>query len=65
MAAKAKQEALQGQAMDLVDIASYLRISERTAWELIRRGEIPAKQVGRQWRSTRDQLDSYLAKKGI
>ena len=57
-----KHEDDTGRAMDLADIAAYLKISERTAWELCRKGELPAKQVGRQWRSTREQLDAYLAK---
>jgi len=50
------------QAMDLTDIADYLKISERTAWQLCREGKLPAKQVGRQWRSTREQLNAYLTK---
>ena len=51
----------EGNVLDLKGIADYLQISERTAWDLCRKGEIPAKQVGRQWRSTREQLDAYLA----
>ncbi len=64
MATNTKVKTVQGQAMDLVAIACYLRISERTAWELCRKGEIPAKQVGRQWRTTREQLDAYLSSNG-
>ena len=48
-------------AIDLQGIAAYLKISERTAWQLCRDGVIPAKQVGRQWRSTQAQLDAFLA----
>lgn len=46
------------------DIAARLRISERTAARMFRRGEIPAfKLSGRVWRTTEEELDRYLRRK--
>jgi len=46
------------------EVASFLRISERTAINIAKRGEIPgAVQVGREWRFDRDRLEEHLGRK--
>lgn len=41
------------------EIASYLRIGRTTAYELVKRGEIPSLKIGRQIRVLRDDLLNY------
>jgi excisionase family DNA binding protein len=44
------------------DLLSYLRITPRTMYRLIRNGEIPAIRIGRQWRFRRADLDAWVAR---
>ncbi len=41
-------------------VADYLQIGQRTALDLIRAGEIPARKVGGQWRVSPEALEEYL-----
>ena len=43
--------------------ASYLRIHPRTLARKARLGDIPAFQIGRQWRFRRADLDAWVASK--
>ena len=43
------------------ELAEYLRVSLRTAYQLVADGEVPATRVGGQWRIPRAGLDSQLA----
>jgi len=42
------------------EAADYCRVSHTTMLELLRRGEIPARRVGRQWRILKADLDRSL-----
>ena len=42
------------------EVLSYLRITPRTIYRLIRSGELPALRIGRQWRFCRTDLDAWL-----
>jgi len=42
------------------DVAEYLRLTSATVRTLARRGEIPAKKIGRQWRFQRRELEAHL-----
>jgi excisionase family DNA binding protein len=42
------------------EVLSYLRITPRTIYRLIRSGELPAVRIGRQWRFRRGDLDRWL-----
>lgn len=48
--------------LTLVDVQDVLNVSERTAYSLVRSGEIPAIQVGakRVWRIEQDDFERYL-----
>jgi excisionase family DNA binding protein len=42
------------------EVLSYLKVTPRTIYRLIRTGELPALRVGRQWRFRRSDLDAWL-----
>jgi excisionase family DNA binding protein len=42
------------------EVLSYLKITPRTIYRLIRSGELPAVRIGRQWRFRRADLDRWL-----
>lgn len=44
-----------------VEVADQLRVSTMTIYRLIRRGELPAVRVGRNYRVRADDLEAYLA----
>ena len=46
--------------MTAAEVAKMLRVAERTVREMAHRGEIPARQVGRQWRFSAIQLHRWL-----
>jgi len=46
--------------MDAKAASSYLQISQNTLYELCRRGELPARRVGRQLRFSRSQLERWI-----
>ncbi|MEX0868661.1 MAG: helix-turn-helix domain-containing protein [Nitriliruptoraceae bacterium] len=43
------------------EVADQLRVSTMTIYRLIRRGELPAVRVGRNYRVRASDLDTYLA----
>ncbi len=43
------------------EVADQLRVSTMTIYRLIRRGELPAVRVGRNYRVRASDLDRYLA----
>ncbi len=44
-------------SMDVKDVASYLRVSTQTVYNMLKRGDLPATKVGREWRfNKRDVL---------
>jgi excisionase family DNA binding protein len=47
--------------MTLAELATYLRVSKRTAYRLAYEGAVPAVKVGGQWRVPRTALESQLA----
>lgn len=49
--------------MNLKEVAKYLGLNERTVYNLVRRGEIPATKIGRQWRVKKDNLDEMFKNK--
>jgi excisionase family DNA binding protein len=42
------------------EVADQLRVSTMTIYRLIRRGELPAVRVGRNYRVRRSDLEAYL-----
>jgi excisionase family DNA binding protein len=42
------------------EVLTYLNVTPRTIYRLIRTGELPAIRIGRQWRFRRSDLDAFL-----
>jgi excisionase family DNA binding protein len=51
--------------MTAEEAAAYLRISRATVYKLTRDGEIPAMQIGSQWRFRRDLIDEWLREQSL
>jgi excisionase family DNA binding protein len=47
--------------MTTEEVLSWLKVTPRTIYRLIRTGELPAVRVGRQWRFRRADLETWLA----
>ena len=46
--------------MTVVEVAAALRVSRATIYRLVRSGALPAVQVGRSVRVSRDAVDAFL-----
>ncbi len=46
--------------MTVEEVARYLRVTKRTIYRLVKRGDIPAARVGHQWRFERASIDEWL-----
>jgi len=49
--------------MTLDEVASYLRVSERTAYEWASKGELPGGKLGTSWRFKRADIDEWVSRK--
>lgn len=47
--------------LDITSVAAYLGVSERTVYNKVRAGDLPAVKVGRLWRVRASDLESWLA----
>lgn len=50
--------------MTVAEAANMLRIGERTAYDLVRQGRLPAIKVGNQWRIEKQAFEKWLAAGG-
>jgi excisionase family DNA binding protein len=46
--------------MNIEEVSQYLRVVKKTTYRLLKRGEIPASKVGRQWRFDKEKIDVWL-----
>lgn len=51
--------------MDVMEVARYLGIGKSKIYNLIRTKKIPASKIGRQYRFSKDVIDSWLKEKLI
>lgn len=51
--------------MTLEEVASYLRVTNRTIYRLLKGGSIPATKVGQQWRFDKASIDEWLGQKSV
>jgi len=51
--------------MTLEEVADYFRVTEKTIYRLLRRGEIPATKVGHQWRFNKTTIDEWLQRHSV
>ncbi|GAA5532918.1 helix-turn-helix domain-containing protein [Deinococcus aluminii] len=52
------------EVLTLEELAAYLKVSETTAYALVRGGEIPGRKVGREWRFLKARVVDWLMKAG-
>lgn len=50
--------------LTLEELAAYLKVSETTAYSLVRSGDIPGRKVGREWRFLRQKVVDWLMQAG-
>jgi excisionase family DNA binding protein len=53
------------QVMDIKELSEYLGIGKSKIYNLIRHKKIPASKIGRQYRFSKDVIDSWLKEKII
>jgi len=46
--------------MTLEEVAEYLRVSERTVYEWVQKGEIPGGKIGTSWRFKRSEIENWV-----
>jgi excisionase family DNA binding protein len=51
------------EVMDIKDLADYLGIGKSKIYALIRQRKIPASRIGRQYRFSKEVIDSWLREK--
>ena len=49
--------------MTISDIATYLKITEKTAYRLVSEGKIPGFKVGGSWRFNRSEIQAWARAK--
>ena len=52
--------ASQDDILTIPDVASLLKVAEKTVYGLAQKGELPAFKVGGQWRFRRTAIDSWI-----
>ena len=50
--------------MTVKDVATYLSVTERTVYRLVKDHRLPAYKVGGQWRFKADMIESWMQKDG-
>jgi hypothetical protein len=53
---------MKDQILTIRDVASLLKLTEKTAYRLAARGEIPGFKVGGSWRFNRAEIDAMTRK---
>jgi len=51
--------------LTVAEVASVMRVSRMTVYRLIRRGQLKAIRVGRNYRVREDDLNSYLESQAV
>lgn len=49
--------------MTIEEVADYLRVSERTVYEWVQKGEIPGGKIGTSWRFKRSDIENWVNRK--
>ena len=45
------------------DVADYLKLTEKTAYRLVKEGKLPGFKVGGSWRFRRDEMERWTKEK--
>lgn len=54
-----------GQLLSTQELAAYLKLTDETIYEYVRRRKIPAYRVGTRWRYDKDRIDELLKKRVV
>ncbi len=49
-----------GEILTLDEVAAYPKVSKRTVYRLVQKGEIPGVKLGGTWRFRRSELDIWI-----
>lgn len=49
--------------MTIKELADYLRLSKVTVYKMTRQGKIPALKIGKQWRYSKSEIDTWVKQK--
>ena len=52
------------EVLTLEELAAFLKVSETTAYALVRGGELPGRKVGREWRFLKARVVDWLMQAG-
>ena len=52
---------IQDEVLTVAEAAVMLKVSRHTVWRALKRKQIPAKKVGRQWRLSRQAILNWLS----
>lgn len=52
---------IQDEVLTVAEAAVMLKVSRHTVWRALKRKQIPAKKVGRQWRLSRQAILKWLS----
>ena len=52
-----------GEILTLAEVAEYLRIPKKTAYKMVRSGELTAFKAGKHWRVLRAELGAWIARR--
>jgi PTS system nitrogen regulatory IIA component len=60
---KLLQEEEMNDIMTIEEVAEYLRVSERTVYDWVQKGEIPGGKIGTSWRFKRSEIENWVNRK--
>ena len=46
--------------LTLPEVAEYLRVGKTKAYQLLRKGTLPGRKVGKEWRVSKQRLETWL-----
>lgn len=52
------------QLLTIAEVATYLKLSRRTAWRWCKSGRLRAFKVGHQWRVAQQDLEDFVRRNG-
>lgn len=53
------------EVMTVKEVADYLRLAESTVYRLVKKGSLPGRKLGGNWRFSRKGLDEWLRERPL
>ncbi|MBN1477589.1 helix-turn-helix domain-containing protein [Candidatus Sumerlaeota bacterium] len=51
--------------LNVEEVAAYLKVSPKTIYRLLKRGEIPAARIGHHWRFDRKTINTWVSRESM